>query len=51
MIPILIEDLIKKLTDKNHHIEKRQFYYISLINIKNAIEKAIQDYEKEKYFK
>lgn len=49
MIPTLIEDLISKITDKKQHIEKRQFYYVTLNNIKSAIEKAIVSYEKEKF--
>lgn len=51
MIPTLIEDLITKITDKKQHLEKRQFYYVTLSNIKNAVEKAIQSYEKEKFEK
>lgn len=47
----MIEDLVSKVLDKKVHYEKRQFYYATLLNIKNAIDKAIQDYEKEKHFK
>jgi len=51
MIPIVIEDLVSKVLDKKVHFDKRQFYYATLLNIKNVIDKAIEDYEKEKYFK
>lgn len=51
MIPVIIEDYIKKLNDKSTHVERRQFYYTSLINIKEAVEKSLKDYEKEKNFK
>lgn len=47
----MIEDLVSKILDKKVHHEKRQFYYVTLLNIKSAIDKAIQDYEKEKHFK
>lgn len=48
MIPTLIEDTIRNLLDKKVHIEKRQFYYLTLSNIRTAIEKAIAQYDKEK---
>jgi len=51
MLPVIIEDYIKKLNDKSTHIERRQFYYDSLMKIKNAVEKALKDYEREKNFK
>jgi hypothetical protein len=51
MIPVIIEDMIKNLTDKRVHFEKRQFYYDSLIKIKKSIEKAIEIYERERNFK
>jgi len=51
MLPVIIEDYIRKLTDKNTHIETRQFYYTSLLNIKQAVEKALSEYEREKNFK
>jgi hypothetical protein len=47
-IPVIIEDYISKLKDSRTRIENRQFYYTSLIEIKNQVEKAIQDYEAEK---
>lgn len=51
MLPVIIEDYIKKLNDNSTHIERRQFYYDSLVKIKNAVEKALKDYEREKNFK
>lgn len=51
MIPVIIEDYIKNLNDKKTHVERRQFYYMSLKNIKDAVEKSIDDYEREKNFK
>lgn len=51
MIPVIIEDYIRKLTDKKTHIDQRQFYYTSLMNIKDQVDKAIKDYEREKNFR
>lgn len=48
MIPVIIEDLINKVTDKKARIETRQFYYTSLLEIKKRVEKAISQYEMEK---
>ena len=48
MIPVIIEDYISKLRDKNTRIENRQFYYTSLLEIKKQVEKAISEYEMEK---
>lgn len=48
MIPAVIEDYIKNLTDKNTHIEKRQFYYSTLLKIQTEVGTAISKYEKEK---
>jgi hypothetical protein len=48
MIPTLIEDLIQKLLDNKVHREKRQFYYTTLLNIKNATEAALEKYNKRK---
>lgn len=48
MLPAIIEDYIKNLTDRTRHIEKRQFYYLTLLNIQKSIEEAISKYEKEK---
>jgi len=51
MIPVIIEDYIRKLNDKSTHIERRQFYYTSLLKIKEEVEKSLKDYEREKNFK
>lgn len=48
MIPAIIEDYIKNLTSKNTHIEKRQFYYVTLLKIRDEVINAIAKYEKEK---
>lgn len=48
MIPVIIEDLIVKATDKNTHPEKRQHYVTTLIRIQKSIEVAIADYENER---
>lgn len=51
MIPVIIEDYIKNLLDKTRHSDRRQFYYDTLIKIRDSINKAIIEYEKEKSFK
>jgi hypothetical protein len=48
MLPVIIEDYIKNLTNKNTHAEKRQFYYITLLKIRDEVGNAISKYEKEK---
>jgi hypothetical protein len=48
MLQTIIEDLINKITDKSIHIEKRQFYYVTLLKIRNETSDAIAIYEKEK---
>lgn len=48
MLPAIIEDYIKNLTNKNTHIERRQFYYTTLLKIKEEVGSAIAKYEKEK---
>jgi hypothetical protein len=51
MIPVLIEDYIKRLSDKTTHPERRQFYYDSLAKIRDAINIALSQYEKERKFR
>jgi hypothetical protein len=51
MIPVVIEDLIQKLTNKKERVESRQFYYDTLVKIRDAVEKAIRSYEKERNIK
>ena len=48
MIPAIIEEYIKNVTNKNTHIEKRQFYYATLLKIRDEANDAIVKYEKEK---
>jgi hypothetical protein len=48
MLPTIIEDYIKNLTNKNTHIERRQFYYVTLLKIRDEVGNAIAKYEKEK---
>jgi hypothetical protein len=47
MLPVIIEDLIRKLTDTSVHKEQRQFYYSTLVMIRKQIDRAIAIYEKE----
>ena len=51
MLPVIIEDYINKLNDKSTHVERRQFYYDSLLKIKNAVDKSLKEYDREKNFK
>jgi hypothetical protein len=48
MIPVLIEDYINKLLDKTTHFERRQFYFDSLMKIRDAIDSALLSYNKER---
>lgn len=50
MIPVIIEDMIGKLTDSRIKSENRQFYYTSLVEIQKQVSKAIKDYEEEKNY-
>lgn len=45
MIPVLIQDLIDKVTDSTKHYEQRQHYAATLVNIREAIDKALAVYE------
>jgi hypothetical protein len=47
MLPVVIEDLIGKLLNKNSHPESRQFYETTLRLIKSNIDKALEQYEKD----
>jgi hypothetical protein len=51
MLPVIIEDYIRYLNNKAVHVEKRQFYYTSLVNIRNAVNRAIEKYDEERNFK
>lgn len=48
MLPAIIEEYIKNLTNKSTHVEKRQFYYMTLLKIRDEVGTAIAKYEKEK---
>ena len=51
MIPVIIEDYIKKLLDKSTHPERRQFYFDTLKRVRDAINSALSTYEKERKFR
>lgn len=48
MLPVIIEDLIKKVTDSRLHPEQRQHYVTTLTTIRHACDKALREYEKQK---
>lgn len=51
MIPVIIQDYIGKILDKSTHPERRQFYYDTLLRIRDSINQAITKYEQERNFK
>lgn len=51
MIPVIIEDLISKITDKNLRPDQKQHYAGTLYNIRDQVEKALKKYETERNFK
>lgn len=51
MIPVIIQDYIEKILDKSTHPERRQFYYDTLLRIRESINTAIIKYEQERNFK
>jgi hypothetical protein len=51
MLPVIIQDYITKTLDKNTHTERRQFYYDTLVKIRESINQAITQYEQERKFK
>lgn len=51
MIPVIIQDYIEKILDKSTHPERRQFYYDTLLRIRESINLAIAKYEQERNFK
>ena len=51
MIPVIIEDLIQKITDKSIHPEKKQHYAGTLYKIREEVDKAIKKYELERNFR
>ncbi len=48
VLPVMIEDLIGNLLNSKTHVERRQFYYTSANNIRDALEEAIKKYERER---
>jgi len=51
MIPVIIEDYVKKLLDKSTHPERRQFYFDTLKKIRDSINASLSEYEKERKFR
>jgi hypothetical protein len=47
-LPVIIEDLIIKVTNKNTHPEQRQHYVKTLDDIRKACNEAIRQYENER---
>lgn len=50
MLPVIIEDLIKKVTDTTKHPEQRQHYVATLTNIIKAAQAALDQFEKTDIF-
>ena len=44
-LPVIIEDMIDKATNKSVHPEQRQHYVKTLSDISKACENAVQQYE------
>lgn len=44
----MIKEKIDSLLDKSVHVEKRQFFYSALLDIRDAINTAVASYEKER---
>jgi hypothetical protein len=51
MLPVVIEDIITKVTDKTKHVETRQHYAATLRNIIEKSQNALDEYEREKMVK
>jgi hypothetical protein len=51
MIPVVIQEYINKILDTKTHTDRRQFYYDTLIKIRESINHAITRYEQERKFK
>lgn len=47
MIPVIIQDLIDKVTDKGLHPEKRQHYADTLKRIVESANKALNQFDKD----
>lgn len=48
MIPVNIQDIIRKATDKTTTLNARQFYYDTLVKVNKATGQAIELYEAER---
>lgn len=48
MIPVNIQDIIRKATDKTTTLNARQFYYDTLVKVNKATGHAIELYEAER---
>jgi hypothetical protein len=51
MIPVIIQDYISKLLEKTTHPERRQFYYDTLVKIRDSVNQALTQYDQERKFK
>ena len=51
MIPVIIEDLIAKVTNQNLRSDQKQHYANTLYDIRNEVEKALKQYETERNFR
>jgi hypothetical protein len=48
MIPVIIQDYINKLLEKTTRPESSQFYYGTLVRIRDSINKALTQYDQER---
>mgnify|MGYP001095614269 CR=1 FL=1 len=51
VLPVIIEDLISKVTNKNTHVEQRQHYATTLKTIVEESQKALEVYETHRKFR
>lgn len=47
-IPVLVEDMIRKVNDKTTHPEHRQHYVTTLENIIEEAQRAVNNYDRER---
>lgn len=50
MLPVMIEELIRKVNDTSIHPDKRQHYAKTLRDIAEAVDQSLKRYEVEKNF-
>ena len=48
VLPVIIEDLIRKVTDAKLHHEQKQHYVKTLEDIKSEADKALKIYEAQR---